>query len=508
MSRRVLQFTKDLEKLRDTLSVPHEADTHSALTRMLAVCRLKFAWVDDLPFLIWQADSPRTASWFLRKCAESRDPPHRVTLRFSETDLSTAMKEWANGGVLADTLNTELRVYRNCKLDDTWAEACHRDVSRESKRNTRASQGWVSASLRLQQNLAVFDALPGPTVRRASIMFQRWKAIAQVNARRANLLVRRKAPSKTVLQFVYRSGQYALEDWSSRLRHALGIGKRIPIVRAIPFDMRLKLDLLDRVLVQGTVFSVPRTSHHAVGEEEARLSLVTADAVLHARSESLSYFVLVEKHVRRRKLPCTGTALGFQRMDFPACVQSYIPVHDCPQPSLDLALRPSGAAQVWDLMQFADWDVWRGGLRQLPRIDGAMAGTINTGVPELVSQREWDVGNADTPAIVVLERLVDQGWCVGTPPLCHTLTSARIFQWKEQMSEKSYWQCLANLDILCAKGLEHLPIGKPSKYYAQVLTAHRPHEVPCIGDVDVVITLVAAQQSQHDKNASGCHCLW
>ena len=92
----------------------------------------------------------------------------------------------------------------------------------------------------------MFDALEGPTVQRASIMFQRWKAIGQVNARRAILLVRRKAPSKTVLQFVYRSGQYALEDWSSRLRHALGIGKRFPIVRAIPFDTRLKLDLLDR----------------------------------------------------------------------------------------------------------------------------------------------------------------------------------------------------------------------------------------------------------------------
>jgi len=174
-------------------------------------------------------------------------------------------------------------------------------------------------------------------------MFQRWKAIGQVNARRAILLVRRKAPSKTVLQFVYRSGHYALEDWSSRLRHALGIGKRFPIVRDIPFDTRLKLDFLDRVLLQGTVFSVPRTSHQAVGEEEARLSLVTADAVLHARSESLSYFVVVEKHVRRRKLPCTGTALGFQRMVCPACVQSYILVQDCPEPSLDLALRPSGA---------------------------------------------------------------------------------------------------------------------------------------------------------------------
>ncbi len=88
----------------------------------------------------------------------------------------------------------------------------------------------------------------------------------------------------------------------------------------------------------------------------------------------------------------------------PACVQSYIIVHDCPRQSLDLALRPIGAAEVCDLMEFADWDVWRGGLRQLPRIEGAIAGTMSTGVPELLSQREWDVGNADTLAIVVLER--------------------------------------------------------------------------------------------------------
>jgi hypothetical protein len=60
---------------------------------------LKFCFVDDLPFLSWQVDSPRKASWFLRKCAESRDPQHRVTLCFSEGDLCMAMQEWANGGV-------------------------------------------------------------------------------------------------------------------------------------------------------------------------------------------------------------------------------------------------------------------------------------------------------------------------------------------------------------------------------------------------------------------------
>jgi hypothetical protein len=37
-----------------------------------------------------------------------------------------------------------------------------------------------------------------------------------------------------------------------------------------------------------------------------------------------------------------------------------------------------------------------------------------------------------------------------------------------------------------------VPIGKPCKYYAQVLTADRPQEVHCIANVDDVNTVVIA----------------
>ena len=53
-------------------------------------------------------------------------------------------------------------------------------------------------------------------------MFHSWKALGQVNARRAIALVRRKVPAQTGLQFVYGSGLYALEDWSFAFEKCFG----------------------------------------------------------------------------------------------------------------------------------------------------------------------------------------------------------------------------------------------------------------------------------------------
>ena len=39
------------------------------------------------------------------------------------------------------------------------------------------------------------------------------------------------------------------------------------------------------------------------------------------------------------------------------------------------------------------------------------------------------------------------------------------------MSQKPYWQCLATLDSMCAKGLLQFRSGLPHKYYTAVLCA-------------------------------------
>ena len=143
---------------------------------------------------------------------DSRQLAHRITMRFTQGDLHADMLAWLDGQPLTDTLKREVLAYRYCKLDDTWAEACHRDVSREGKRNTRASQAWVSASLRLQQNLDVFSMLDSDMLKRADMMLLRWKSIGQTIPRRAIALKRRKVPASAVLQFVYRCGVHSLDN--------------------------------------------------------------------------------------------------------------------------------------------------------------------------------------------------------------------------------------------------------------------------------------------------------
>ena len=159
LSQRARQLSEDFLALRDTDAAQEVCATHAGVTRMLAVHHLKFAWVDDLPFFIWQARSLATAVAFLAKFATSPPPHQRVTLDFAHGELRQDMGAWAAGGLPSARFRLEVLSYRWCKLDDTWAEATHRDVSRLAKRSTFARQAWLSASLRLQQNLSLWDSL-------------------------------------------------------------------------------------------------------------------------------------------------------------------------------------------------------------------------------------------------------------------------------------------------------------------------------------------------------------
>ena len=102
-----------------------------------------------------------------------------VSERFGTGQLRIDMDIWSRGGQQSELLRMELLSYAWCKLDDTWAEACHRDVSRDGSRTTHASQAWVSASLQLRQNAHLRDTF-GTTLRpQFYTILRHWKAIAQ-----------------------------------------------------------------------------------------------------------------------------------------------------------------------------------------------------------------------------------------------------------------------------------------------------------------------------------------
>jgi hypothetical protein len=479
--------------LRQAQTASDAVDTLDAITRMLAVAHLKLSWVYELPYFIWQVHSPETAAKFLAMFESSQTPQHRIAVRFAEGDLSQDMHAWAAGGHPSEHLLAEVNAYQWCKVDDTWAEATHRDISRDRRRSTFASQAWQSATLRLTQNLQLWDSLDMHGRSRMEVMMLRWRSIGQVVPSRALHLTPRKWCAKAVVQFVYRTGAHALEDWSAALRDVLVTPH--DAVPQMTFVARLKMDYVERVLTAGQVFSVPM--FRAPGDFAAALentSLHAADSVLQQVPHTVQYMQLVEAKLRRRKLPNTEGARLRRFMWCPASVQLLEEAHVLEAgergtaPGHTVVLTPCGTPVVRDLLELTPWRALRVGLRLCAHAAGVVPGTMTTTADvERVCLRGWDMAALDTPALVVLERLVDNGWHVGTPPSAHTLATARTFRKPTNLAHRLYWQCLAMLETLCGAGLSQLLSGQPQQYYASVLTAHRAGSLAALtdGDVDV-----------------------
>ena len=88
--------------------------------------------------------------------------PHRVTEFFAghhEGSLRWDMEQHAAGNGISGRLANEIRSYQLAKIDDTWAEAAHRDVSIFGKKSIAASVAYTCATQRLAQTTAMADRM-------------------------------------------------------------------------------------------------------------------------------------------------------------------------------------------------------------------------------------------------------------------------------------------------------------------------------------------------------------
>ena len=167
MATRLQTFKAEVIELRQgALNIvgTSSGDTVLCTTRMLATCAVKFAWVSEPPFLIWQAGKPEVAQQFLEGYDETLRQgatPHRVTAHFAgaTSPLRRDMEAHAAGQGMSAKLRAEYLSYRWCMLDDTWVEAGHRDLSGISKRKPGSKMPFRFATLRLAQNMGVIDSL-------------------------------------------------------------------------------------------------------------------------------------------------------------------------------------------------------------------------------------------------------------------------------------------------------------------------------------------------------------
>jgi hypothetical protein len=256
-------------------------------------------------------------------------------------------------------------------------------------------------------------------------------------------LVRRKIPRKNVIQFVYRYGTNALEDWHAKLQSVvIPNSTRGDAVATLSLSARLKGEFLNRVVTPGQIFSLPSVDDYTMAlEHSACGTLANASNALYASASKVLFFEVIEDKLRRRKVALTDRSRERQGMQCPASVQFYEGVHK----EDGATLRLNGNPEVVDLMHVVPWVVWRGGLRTMTRSFSTIPGTIHAKDPIAVCQREWDFSSSDTPCVVILEKLVVDGWSVGPPLSEHTLSSPRIFHTKDHLASKPYLQCLAML---------------------------------------------------------------
>jgi hypothetical protein len=224
----------------------------------------------------------------------------------------------------------------------------------------------MSSTLRLHQNLQLWDTLDFDLRRRFELMFRRWKSIGQSNPRHALAMIRCKLRHNALLSFVYRSGRLALADWGSKLTPALSTDRTAAVLQRIAFDALLRIDYLQSLIKPAHLYSLPCVRNLVVLEDVSSTSVQMADDMLHALAESVDYFEVVDTNVARRKVPQTEGARGHRLMWFPVSLQQYTLCAHTTDAVESVTLRAHVVPHARDLMDVAPWPVWRGGLRYLP----------------------------------------------------------------------------------------------------------------------------------------------
>ena len=445
-------------------------------------------WAITFVSLLWyiaQAGDPSVAASVLREhddLVASGKRPHRVTEFFAgsgQGSLRLDMEKHAAGQGMSERLRCEVRSYQLCKVDDTWAEAVHRDVSGFGQRSSAAKVPYIAASHRMEQTMASVDRMRPDEVMQFHECMRKYKAIGQVKPCRGKALrAVRKKVSDLVGQ-VYRFDSSACRDWGAELGCAVKFLEDRPAKRRSVAE-RLQLEYLDCAVSDGEVLSLPDVSN-AILDQAKGAPLADLPIVLHQGPVSAnSFFIIVDKAAGRKKQLRTAATSEQHAMAKLVSLQrmTWWPVGGH-QEEAQVVVFHDGFPQIVDLLSLASWPVLRGGLRKWQTAESQVAGCMALSGPEVVSAPSgWR--RDDAPAICLLEDLAHAGWTRGQPPLEHTLASSKTFAVKDPIASKAYLRCLLGLaDLVSEDKMPCLRSDQPATYYSCVLASDQPQTVPC-----------------------------
>ena len=197
--------------------------------------------------------------------------PHRVTQFFcgrQDASLRADMQSHAAGRGMSDRLRCEIRAYQLCKVDDTWAEAAHRDISGTRGRKTAAKVAYVAATNRLRQTLAWLETMTETELDTFYTCMRRWKAIGQLAPGRQKSMVPVHRKASSLYGHVYRYDSAAVRDWGMELDNAIKWLSDRPGHR-IQMAQRLQVDYLLSAIADGDTLSVPEVTDSTLQQARA-----------------------------------------------------------------------------------------------------------------------------------------------------------------------------------------------------------------------------------------------
>ena len=409
--------------------------------------------------------------------------PHRVTSFLvgpEEGSLRRDMEEHAAGHGMSDRLRCEVCAYQLCKVDDTWAEAVHRDVSGFGKRATAAKVPYIAAAHRLGQTMASVDKMSPSELSQFHDCMRRYKAIGQKKPGRAKKL---RSLHKTVAQLegqVYRCDSSACRDWGAELGSAMKLLDDRP-AKNRSIAERLQIEYLDSAIADGEVLSLPELSQAVAAPDTLAGPIVQQQRPASAET----FFVIVDKAAARKKQLRTAAMAAQRAMVKPVSLQRMTVWPGGPEDvgagagGHETLVYHDGFPQIVDMLSLAPWPAWRGALRQWQTIQSQVVGCLAIAAPQpVVAHSDWQLDR--TPTLCLLDELASQGWVRGKAPEEHTLVSSKTFAVKDPIASKGYLRCLLGLErLVCDGKLPALRSDQPNLYYMCVLASEQPQLVLC-----------------------------
>jgi len=278
------------------------------------------------------------------------------------------MEQQACGGGMSALLCREICAYQLCMLDDTVAEAVHRDLSWQAKHAISSTISWWASSVRLNQILALEASPLGSLIHEH---WHKWTVLLNQSPNKRRVWQPLRILTSTFLARVYRTGTTGLTDWSGLqpFSEPDDARKRGTLCARMVHDV--KVDLVHCILTKIMIVSIPNVSAEraqAVLREEGTALVADAGFLLEKAADEFMCFQPLDFQAKQKRHIRTYYWKRVCRMGFPASVQLLVLEHGRPDGTMPVTMFPCCCPEVADLLTVAPGPVVRTALRQLATV--------------------------------------------------------------------------------------------------------------------------------------------